>query len=326
MPRALITGIGGQDGSLLAELLLEEDYEVLGTVHRPADAYENLDGLRSRIRVVAASAFAEIDGLLRAFRPDEIYNLAAPSFVPRSWEEPLKTARSAGLSAVDLFDAARAIIPETRIYQASSSEIFGIPESSPQNEATAIRPRTPYGAAKAYAHFMAQVYRERYGMFICCGIAYNHESPRRSIEFLPRKIVHAAVSIALGYQSEVAIGNVYAERDWGYAPDYVRGMHLMLRQDTPADYVLATGVSHAVADLCAEAFSRVRLEWTECVRSDAELQRGPDELSGLLGDARRARDVLGWQPSVDFHELVVLLVDAELERLREPLASGRAAR
>ena len=317
--RALITGIGGQDGSFLSELLVEHGYEVTGIVHRPATAYgENLAGVAGRVELVEADVLDEsaMSRLLAERRPHEVYNLAAPSFVPRSWDEPVRTAEFAAVGVTSLLEAIRAVDPAIRFYQASSSEIFGEPRESPQTEATPLAPLTPYGVAKAYGHFITQSYRHRYGLFGCCGILYNHESPRRPLDFLPRKVCRAAAAISLGLERDVALGDLDARRDWGYARDYVNAMWLMLQADDPADYIVATGQAHSVGELVELAFAHVGLDWREHVRTDESLRRGKAELHRLVGDASRARERLGWAPSVAFEALVRLLVDAELDRLR----------
>jgi len=317
--RALITGIGGQDGSFLAELLVEHGYEVTGIVHRPAAAYgENLAGVAGRVELVEADVLDQeaMSRVLAEQRPHEVYNLAAPSFVPRSWDEPVRTAEFAAVGVTALLEAIRAVDPAIRFYQASSSEIFGEPRESPQTEATPLAPLTPYGVAKAYGHFITQSYRHRYGLFGCCGILYNHESSRRPLEFLPRKVCRAAAAISLGLEREVALGDLDACRDWGYAVDYVRAMWLMLQAGEPADYVVATGRGHSVGELVELAFAHVGLDWRDHVRTDESLRRGKAELHRLVGDASRVRERLAWAPSVTFEELVRLLVDAELARLR----------
>ena len=315
--RALVTGIGGQDGSFLAELLLEHGYEVYGTVRDQAADYPNLDHVRDEITLVVADLLdqSSLMEMLEAHAPDEVYNLAAPSFVPLSWEEPVRTAEFAAVGATAMLDAIRLTRPETRFYQASSSEIFGEPRETPQNERTPLSPVTPYGVAKAYAHFIVGSYRRRYGLYACSGILYNHESPRRPLEFVPRKVAHGAARIALGLDRELVLGDLDARRDWGYARDYVRAMWLMLQQDEPGDYVIASGVPHSVRDLVAVAFERVGLDWQEHVRVDESLKRGTAELHDLVGDASQAREQLGWAPSVGFEQLVQLLTDHELERL-----------
>jgi GDPmannose 4,6-dehydratase len=253
--------------------------------------------------------------LLRKLQPSEVYNLASPSFVPRSWERPVETAEFAAVGVTALLEAVRAVDPSIRVYQASSSEIFGEPRESPQNEETPLAPLTPYGVAKAYGHFIAGSYRRRYGLHVSCGILYNHESPRRPPDFVPSKIAHGAAAIALGLRRNLALGDLDAERDWGYAGDYVEAMRLMLRQDEPGDYVIATGELHTVRDLVELAFTHVNLDWRDHVQVDASLLRGEAELHRLVGDASKARRRLGWRPTVGFEDLVRLLVDSALERL-----------
>ena len=325
MPRrALITGIGGQDGSLLAELLLEQEYEVYGIVRRAGASYPNLTAIRERIDLVEADLNDQLALVraLRAARPDEVYNLASVSFVPASWEQPVLTAELAAVGVTALLEAIREVGSGTRFYQASSSEIFGEPVESPQSEETPLSPLTPYGVAKAYAHFITRSYRRRYGLHASQGILYNHESPRRPLEFLPRKVAHAAAAISLGLEGELWLGDLEARRDWGYALDYVRAMWLMLQQAEGGEYVVATGDTHSVRDLVEIAFGRVGLDWSEYVHVDQSLVRGKAELHNLVGDPTRARRQLGWEPTVTFDELVVLLVDAELERLRGELQAA----
>ncbi len=316
--RALITGIGGQDGSYLAELLLEQGYDVYGIVRRPpSEPFPNLQAIRERVELIQSDLLDQLSLVqaLEACAPHEVYNLAAPSFVPASWRQPVVTAEFAAVGATSLLEAIRHVDPEIRFYQASSSEIFGEPREVPQNEDTPLSPLTPYGIAKAYAHFVTRSYRRRYGLYACSGILYNHESPRRPLDFVPRKVAHAAAAISLGLEGELWLGDVEARRDWGYAGDYVRAMWLMLEQAEPDDYVIATGVSHSVQDLVECAFGRVGLDWTEYVHIDESLRRGKAELYDLMGDASRARERLGWSPSVAFEELVHLLVDTDVERL-----------
>ena len=319
--RALITGIGGQDGSYLAELLLAQGYDVFGIV-RGADAYPNLDGVRDRVGLIQADLL-DRDSLVAALQrcePTEVYNLAAPSFVPASWRQPVLTAEFAAVGCTSLLEALRAAAPEARFYQASSSEIFGRPAERPQHEETPLRPLTPYGVAKAYAHFITHTYRERYGMHASSGILYNHESPRRPLEFVTRKVAHAAAAIRLGLQETVQLGDLDACRDWGFAGDYVRAMWLMLRQDEPGDYVIASGVLHSVGDVAERAFARVGLDWQEHVRVAAPRRRGKAELHDLVGDPSKARDRLGWRPEVGFEALIDLLVDADVAALERDLA------
>ena len=325
-PRALITGVGGQDGSLLAALLLDRGYDVVGVVRRDPSAYaEALAPLEAESQLVEADLLDQ-GSLARALaetRPAEVYNLAAPSFVPRSWDEPIRTAEFAAVGATSMLEAIREVDPEIRFYQASSSEIFGEPRETPQTEETAPRPLTPYGVAKAYAHFIAGSYRRRYGMFTCCGILYNHESPLRPVDFLPRKVARAAAAISLGLETELVLGDLSARRDWGYAGDYVRAMWLMLQHDEPGDYIVATGDSRSVRGARRAAPSTpCRLDWRDHVRFDPSLYRGSAELHDLVGDASKARRVLGWEPEVPFEQLLALMVEADLERLRPQAAAS----
>ncbi len=320
--RALITGVAGQDGSLLAELLLDQGYEVYGVVRRAtSERYENLDAVRDRVELIQADLLDELS-LVRALetaRPDEVYNLAAPSFVPMSWEQPVLTAEFAAVGATALLEAVRRAAPSARVYQAASSEIFGDPLTSPQTEETPVMPVTPYGAAKAYSFFIVRSYRRRYGLHASSGILFNHESPRRPLDFLPRKVADGAARISLGLERTLRLGDLDARRDWGYAGDYVRAMSLILQQDEPDDYVIASGVTHSVRDLVECAFEHVGLDWREHVEVDDSLRRGKAELHNLVGDPTKARELLGWEPSVDFRGLVHLLVDADLQRLRATL-------
>ena len=316
--RALVTGIAGQDGSLLAELLLDRGYEVAGVVRPGAHGpFANLAAVADRIGFVEVDLLDEhgLGEAIAAFAPDEIYNLAAPSFVPRSWDEPVATAEFAAVGATALLEAVRHHRPEARLYQASSSEIFGNPLEVPQTEETPLSPLTPYGVAKAYAHWIVRSYRLRYGLHASSGILYNHESPRRPLDFLPRKVAHGAAAIKLGLARELVLGDLDARRDWSFAGDSVRAMWLMLQQDEPGDYVIASGVLHSVRELAEAAFAHVGLDWAEHVRVDPALLRGTAELHDLVGDAAKARERLGWAPDVDFAGLVQLLVDADLARL-----------
>ena len=253
--------------------------------------------------------------MLGEHRPGEVYNLASPSFVPRSWEHPVETAEFAAVGVTSLLEAVRAVDDGIRVYQASSSEIFGTPADVPQSESTPLAPVTPYGVAKAYGHFIIGSYRRRYGLHASCGILYNHESPRRPVDFLPSKVAHAAAAISLGFEHELPLGDLHAQRDWGYAGDYVEAMRLMLQRDDPGDYVVATGVLHSVEETVDLAFGRVSLDWRDHVRVDDSLLRGRAELHNLVGDASKARRQLGWSPRVGFEDLVRLLVDAALARL-----------
>ena len=320
--RALIIGIAGQDGSYLAELLLGEGYQVFGVVRQPASTpFENLEQVRVDLELLQADVLDELSlvDVLSSCRPHEVYNLASPSFVPMSWRQPVLTAEFAAVGCTALLEAIRRVDDGIRFYQATSSEIFGEPQEVPQTEGTALSPVTPYGVAKAYAHFITLSYRRRYGLHASSGILYNHESPRRPPDFVTRKVSRAAAAVSLGLESEVALGALDARRDWGFAGDYVRAMWLMLQRDEPDDYVIATGESHSVRDLAATAFTHVGLDWEDHVRVDQSLLRGKAELHDLVGDPARARERLGWSPTIDFESLVHLLVDADLERLRAQL-------
>jgi GDPmannose 4,6-dehydratase len=318
--RALITGIGGQDGSYLAELLLERGYDVAGVVRPGVTEFPNLEPIRDRIQVIEADLLdqSSLTDALEAASPAEVYNLAAPSFVPASWERPVTTAEFAAVGATSLLEAIRSVDPTIRFYQASSSEIFGEPRENPQTEETPLEPVTPYGVAKAYAHFIVNSYRRQYGLFACSGILYNHESPRRPLQFLPRKVAHGAAAISLGLEEELVLGDLDARRDWGYAGDYVRAMWLMLQQAEAGDYVVASGEDHSVRELVECAFAHVGLDWHDHVRVDPALQRGTAELHRLVGDPARAQERLGWRREIDFEQLVLLLVDTDLERLQTP--------
>jgi GDPmannose 4,6-dehydratase len=325
--RALIIGIAGQDGSLLAELLLAEGYEVFGVVRQPASTrFENLEVLRGQVELMQADVLDELSlvDVLASTRPHEVYNLASPSFVPMSWRQPVLTAEFAAVGVTAMLEAIRRVDDSIRFYQASSSEIFGEPREVPQTEETPLAPVTPYGAAKAYGHFMTRTYRRQYGLHASSGILYNHESPRRPLDFVPRKISHAAAAIALGLESEVVLGDLDARRDWGYAGDYVRAMWLLVQQAEADDYVIATGETHSVGELAERAFAHVGLDWSEHVRVDDSLRRGKAELHDLVGDSAKARARLGWAPEVDFEGLVQLLVDADLARLRAQLEPSLA--
>jgi GDPmannose 4,6-dehydratase len=321
---ALITGVAGQDGSYLAELLLAEGYDVYGVVRPRTGPFPNLDEILDRIELLEADLLhrTSLVQALRAARPREVYNLAAPSFVPASWELPIETAEFAAVGATSLLEAIRAVDPSIRFYQASSSEIFGEPGESPQNEETALAPVTPYGVAKAYAHLIVRSYRRRYGLFACSGILYNHESPRRPLEFLPRKVANGVARITEGLDDELVLGDLDARRDWGYAGDYVRAMWLMLQQDEADDYVVASGEDHSVRELVECAFDHVGLDWQRYVHVDPELQRGAAEIHGLVGDPSHAKARLSWRPDVNFEALVRLLVDTDLALVRAESASA----
>jgi GDPmannose 4,6-dehydratase len=315
--RALITGVGGQDGSLLAELLLAEGYEVFGLVRRSIESYPNLEGLVERLDVVQADLTDQVAVVraLETIQPDEVYNLACASFVPASWLQPVATMQVTAGGLTALLEGIRLVNPQIRIFQASSSEIFGEPVESPQTEETPLSPISPYGIAKAYGHFLVRSYRDRYGLFAASGILYNHESERRPLEFLPRKVATAVAQIKLGLRSDLWLGDMSAERDWGYARDYVIGMVRALQADTPEDYIFATGALHSVEELVACAFGSVDLDWTEYVHLDHSLYRGKAEVHRLVGDATKARTKLDWKPSIGFESMIELLVAGEISRL-----------
>ena len=303
---------------MLAELLLGQDYDVFGVVRRVApEAYPNLDGIRDQIDLMQADLLDErsLVEALETSQPHEVYNLASPSFVPMSWEQPVLTAEFAAVGATALLQAVRSVVPEARVYQAASSEIFGEPLEAPQTEETPVAPLTPYGAAKAYSFFIVRSYRRRYGLHASSGILYNHESPRRPLDFLPRKVANGAARISLGLDETLLLGDLDARRDWGFAGDYVRAMWLMLQQDEPDDYVIATGVTHSVEDLVQSAFEHLGLDWRDHVRVDESLRRGRAELHNLVGDSTKARERLGWEPTTDFVSLVRMLVDADVAQL-----------
>src|SRR3954453_17606809 len=319
MPRALITGITGQDGSYLAELLLEKGYEVHGMVRRAStEKFDRIEHLRERITLHQADLLdhRSLVDALRASKHDEVYNLAAMSFVAASWVQPTLTAEFTGLGTTRVLEAMREVCPEARFYQASSSEMFGKVRETPQSELTPFYPRSPYGVAKVYAHFITVNYRESYGLYACSGILFNHESPRRSLEFVTRKITHTAAAIKLGLADELALGNLDARRDWGYAPDFVDAMWRMLQRDEPDDYVVGTGVTHSVGELVDTSFAYLGLDPAKYVREDPKFMR-PAEVDLLIADPSKAREVLEWELSVDFEQLVKLMVDADLELLKE---------
>ncbi len=315
--RALITGITGQDGSYLAELLLEKGYEVFGTVRRSsAPNLWRIEHLLDRVTLKPADLLDQLS-LLRVIdeiRPNEIYNLAAMSFVPASWDQPMLTGEYNAQGVTRLLDAVRQVDTSIRIYQASSSEMFGKVREVPQTETTPFYPRSPYGVTKVFAHYITINYRESYDLFAVSGMLFNHESPRRGLEFVTRKVTNAVARIKLGLDQTLPIGNLDAHRDWGFAGDYVRAMWLMLQQPKPDDFVIATGIAHSVRDLIQIAFARAGLDWQKHVRVDPALLR-PAEVEHLLGDASKARKELGWTPSVDFKGLVEMMVDADLARL-----------
>ena len=323
--RALITGITGQDGSYLAESLLEKGYAVFGMVRRASrDNFERIEHIRHRLELRQADLLDQLSliRLLEETRPQEVYNLAAQSFVPASWSQPILTAEFTALGVTRMLEAIRLVDPSIRFYQASSSEMFGKVRSTPQNEQTPFHPRSPYGVAKVYGHAITVNYRESYGLFGCCGILFNHESPRRGLEFVTRKVTDGVARIALDLARELRLGNLDARRDWGFAGDYVEAMWLMLQQDSPDDYVVATGESHSVQELLDLAFGCVGLEAEEYVVIDPGLKR-PAEVDSLLGDASKAKQTLGWAPRVRFPELVRMMVEADLARYRAAAPRGR---
>jgi GDPmannose 4,6-dehydratase len=325
--RALVTGITGQDGSYLAELLLDHGYEVHGMVRRSSsEKFDRIEHLRDRITLHQADLLdhRSLVDALRASQPDEIYNLAAMSFVAVSWIQPTLTAEFTGVGVTRVLEAMREVCPEARFYQASSSEMFGKVRQVPQNEQTPFYPRSPYGVAKCYGHFITVNYRESYGLHASSGILFNHEGPRRGLEFVTRKIAWHAAAIRLGLATELRLGNLDAERDWGFAGDYVRAMWLMLQQDEPDDYVVATGVAHSVRDCVEVAFDHVGLAPDDHIVIDHSFLR-PAEVEHLIGDASKARRVLGWEPVVSFEQLIRMMVDADLARLKRDAAGARVS-
>ena len=320
--RALIIGISGQDGMYLAEWLLEQGYEVHGASRRVSSGeHEQLSHLVNRVTLhpVDLADQSSIHAVVRESQPCEVYNLAAQSFVPTSWTQPIFTADITGLGVVRVLDAIRQEGSSIRLYQASSSEIFGHPLEVPQTETTPLNPRTPYGCAKAYAHMIIKNYREEYGLFVASGILYNHESPRRGLEFVTRKITDGAARIKLGMANDLHLGNLEGRRDWGHAKDYVRAMWLMLQQDAPDDFVIATGKRHSVRECCAIAFGHLGLDYNEFVQVDPKFVRVSDEPE-LVGDATKAREVLGWKPEISFDDMIREMAEHDLHRLERELA------
>ncbi len=318
MANALITGVTGQDGSYLAEFLLDKGYDVYGVVRRAStENFERIEHLRDRVSFVQADLLDQLSLIeaLEESQPDEVYNLAAQSFVPTSWKQPVLTAEFDAVGVTRLLEAVRTFDKKIRYYQASSSEMFGKVLEVPQKETTPFYPRSPYGVAKVYGHFITVNYRESYDLFACSGILFNHESPRRGLEFVTRKISDAVAHIKEGKQETLKLGNLNAERDWGFAGDYIRAMWMMLQHDEPGDYVVATGETHSVREFARLAFEHVGLDWEKYTESDPALHR-PAEVDQLIGDSSLARKVLGWQPEVDFSGLVKMMVDADLERVR----------
>jgi GDPmannose 4,6-dehydratase len=318
MPKALITGITGQDGSYLAELLLEKGYDVAGMVRRTSTVnFDRIRHIQDRLTLVQGDLLDQVSliDILQEQRPDEVYNLAAQSFVPTSFTQPVLTGEFTALGVTRMLDAIRYVDRSIRFYQASSSEMFGKVQEVPQTERTPFYPRSPYGVAKVYGHWITINYRESYRLFASSGILFNHESPRRGLEFVTHKITLAAARIKLGLATSVSLGNLDSRRDWGWAPDYVRAMWLMLQQDQPDDYVVATGETHSVRDFCREAFGHLGLDWEQHVVVDPKFYR-PAEVELLVGDASKAADRLGWRPSISFSELVHRMVDADMASLQ----------
>ena len=319
MPKALITGITGQDGSYLAEFLLEKGYEVIGMVRRTSTVnFSRIQHIQDQITLVSGDLLDQgsLINILHEYRPDEVYNLAAQSFVPTSWEQPVFTGEVTALGVTRILEAIRSVDKGIRFYQASSSEMFGKVREVPQNENTPFYPRSPYGVAKVYGHWITVNYRESYGLHATSGILFNHTSPRRGLEFVLRKITHHVAKIKLGLTDKLPLGNLDAKRDIGFAGDYVRAMWMMLQQPGPGDYVIATGETHSVREMCEEAFGYVDLDWRDYVVQDPRFMR-PAEVDLLVGDYSRARRVLGWEPTVSFRELVRMMVDADLELVKQ---------
>jgi len=321
---ALITGITGQDGSYLAELLLAQGYQVCGMVRRSStENFQRIEHLRDKIQLHQGDLLdhTSLAKILEQTRPTEVYNLAAQSFVPTSWQQPVLTAEFTALGVTRLLDAIRQTCPQARFYQASSSEMFGKVRETPQSETTPFYPRSPYGVAKVYGHYITVNYRESYGLFACSGILFNHESPRRGLEFVTRKITHGVARIKLGLDKELRLGNLQAKRDWGFAGDYVRAMWLMLQQDQADDYVIGTGQTHSVEEFVHIAFDHVRLDWKKHVVVDPQFYR-PAEVDLLLANPAKAQERLGWKPELSFEQLVTRMVDEDLAGLRRGVHSS----
>ena len=319
MKKALITGITGQDGSYLAEFLLEKGYRVAGIVRRSStERFERIDHIKNKIELKQADLLDQLSIIdaIKEFEPDEIYNLAAQSFVPTSWTQPILTGEFTALGVTRMREAISHINKRIKFYQASSSEMFGKVQQVPQTEKTPFYPRSPYGVAKVYGHWITVNYRESYNIFACSGILFNHESPRRGREFVTRKVTEGAAKIKLGLAKELRLGNLEAKRDWGYAKDYIRAMWLMLQQKEPSDYVIATGKEHSVQELVEISFGRLELKWKDYVVIDPALLR-PAEVDHLVGDPSRAKKELGWEPQVSFQELIEMMVEADLDKLKK---------
>jgi len=318
MLTALVTGVTGQDGSYLAEFLLEKGYNVVGMVRRTSTVnFERIKHIQDRITIVQGDLLDQMSlaDIMREHRPREVYNLAAQSFVPTSWQQPVLTGEVTALGVTRVLEAIRMVDPAIRVYQASSSEMFGKVREVPQTENTPFYPRSPYGVAKVYGHWITINYRESYGLHATSGILFNHGSPRRGLEFVERKVAHGVARIKLGLYKELRLGNLDSRRDWGFAGDYVRAMWLMLQQDEPEDYLIASGTTHSIRELCEVAFGYVGLDWQKYVVQDARFYR-PAEVDLLVGDASKAQQVLGWKPTVTFEGLVKMMVDADLALLR----------
>ena len=316
--KALITGITGQDGSYLADFLLDKGYEVIGMVRRSSTVnFGRIESVQDRITLAHGDLLDQTSliDIVREHKPDEIYNLAAQSFVPVSWKQPVLTGEFTALGVTRMLEAVRSVMPRARFYQASSSEMFGEVREVPQSESTPFYPRSPYGVAKVYGHWITVNYRESYDLFACSGILFNHESPRRGLEFVTRKVTHGASQVKLGLTGELRLGNLEARRDWGYAGDFVQAMWLMLQQDEPKDYVVGTGETHSVRELCQLAFGYLDLDWEEYVVVDPEFYR-PAEVDLLVSDPTKARRELGWEPKVSFEELIQMMVEADMARLK----------
>mgnify|MGYP005838459523 FL=1 len=322
MPTALITGITGQDGSYLAEFLLSKGYQVIGMVRRSSTVtFERIEHIQDDITIAQGDLHdqSSLVSIIETYQPDEVYNLAAQSFVPTSWSQPVLTAEATALGVTRLLEAIRLVNPKTRFYQASSSEMFGKAREVPQRETTPFYPRSPYGVAKVYGHLITVNYRESHGMFAISGILFNHESPRRGLEFVTRKITYGAARIKLGLAHELRLGNLEARRDWGFAGDYVAGMWMMLQQDEPQDFVLGTGVTHSVREFCELAFSHLGLDYRKYVVQDPRFFR-PAEVDLLVADPAKAHQQLGWRPAVSFAELVRMMVEADLKRVSQEIS------
>jgi GDPmannose 4,6-dehydratase len=327
LPTALITGVTGQDGSYLAEFLLEKDYRVVGMVRRTSsDPLERIAHVLEDVEIVPGDLHDQwsLIDLLQTYQPDEVYNLGAQSYVPTSWNQPVLTAEVTALGVTRMLEAIRTFRPDLRFYQASSSEIFGKVREVPQSETTPLHPRSPYGVAKAYGHWITVNYRESYDLFACSGILFNHESPRRGLEFVTRKVSYNVARIKQGLQENLGLGNLDPSRDWGFAGDYVEAMWQMLQQDEPDDYVIATGHTHSVREMVGIAFDHVGLDYRDHVKTDETMLR-PAEVDHLVGDPSKAREAFGWEPKVGFRELIEMMVDADMELVERETRSGAPA-